>query len=82
MTKASGPQAKFINAILKHGGDRVHGRKVFGKYRSGRQAIKDNTIDSCKRKGWVIREEVDGSALWSVTNEGRTAVNASKGSSV
>lgn len=76
MTKASAPQAKFINAILKHGGYQVPGSKVFGKrdFRS-RDGIKTHTIESCKTREWVIREEIGGKAVWTVTVAGRDAAN-------
>jgi hypothetical protein len=77
MTPPTTAQAKFINAILKHGGDRVPGSKVFGKndIRS-RCEIKTVTIESCKERGWVCRDERPGDqmALWTVTADGRTAV--------
>jgi hypothetical protein len=73
-TKASTAQAWFIKAILKHGGYQVPGSKVFGKRDDrSRNAIKIQTIESCKKRKWVIREEVGGNALWTVTVAGRDA---------
>jgi hypothetical protein len=73
MAKPTVPQAKFINAILNHGGDRVPGSKVFGK-REHRITIKTATIDACKAREWVYREEISGVAYWTVTIAGERAV--------
>jgi hypothetical protein len=76
MTKATAPQAKFINAILKHGGYQVPGSKVFGRREDrSRNRIQDSTIEACKQRKWVIREEVGGNVLWTVTTDGRDAAN-------
>ncbi len=75
MTKPSTAQAKFMNAILKHGGDQVPGSRVFGK-REYPIVHRMPTIQSCKDRGWVRRDERDGDrmALWTVTTDGRTAM--------
>lgn len=73
MTKPTAPQAKFMTTILKHGGDRVPGTKVFGK-REHPVVVKPRTIESCKTNGWVVREEDNGQALWTLTASGRTAL--------
>jgi len=70
---ATEPQAKFIRAILDAGGYRIPGSKVFGK-REHPVTIKASTIAACKIRGWVIREEVAGEALWTVTILGEGAV--------
>lgn len=77
-TQASPSQAKLINAILKHGGYRVPGTKVFDRSEiRSRREIKNVTIKSCRERGWVFREETaNGNALWSVTTEGKIAVGA------
>lgn len=77
-TQASPSQAKLINAILKHGGYRVPGAKVFGSDSRSRREFKSVTIKSCRDRGWVFREEsASGNALWSVTTAGRIAVGVS-----
>ncbi len=74
--KASSAQAVFINQILKHGGDRVPGRKVFGsRSHVGPDAVRSSTIDSCKRREWVIKDETAGTALWTVTPAGKRAAH-------
>lgn len=76
MVKASVAQTKFLNAILKHGGYRVPGTKVFGSETRSRR-IKPVTIKSCRDRGWVFREEsAKGTVLWSVTTDGKVAVGA------
>ena len=68
-------QAEFMNAILKHGGDQVPGTQIFGRNEIlDRQTTKTVTIDSCKHHGWVRRDERDGLALWTVTADGRAAL--------
>lgn len=73
MAKPTVPQARFINAILKHGGDRVPGSKVFGK-REHPITFKAETIAACKTREWVYREEISGIAYWTVTIAGEHAV--------
>lgn len=74
MTKASTAQARFIKAILKHGGYQVPGSKVFGRRDDrSRSRIQDSTIDACIKREWVIREEDGGNVLWTVPVAGRDA---------
>ncbi len=78
-TKASTTQAAFIDAILKRkDGYRAPGSKVFGKNDTYARRIKNATITSCIRRGWVRREvDENGRVFWSVTTEGRIAVGLS-----
>ncbi len=78
MVKASAAQTKFLTAILRHGGYRVPGSKVFGPDSRHRREIKPVTIASCRNRGWVYREEsASGNVLWSVTTDGRAAAGVS-----
>ena len=75
--KSSPAQTKFMRIILKHGGDRVPGDKVFGDNElRDRREIQTVTIRSCKERGWVRRDERPGDrmALWTVTEAGRIAM--------
>jgi hypothetical protein len=75
--KASTAQAKFINAILKRGGNRVSAARLFPKNEiRSRREFKTMTIRSCRERGWVTREDSGGTWLWTVTDAGRSAVGA------
>lgn len=75
VTVASSAQVGFMKAILKHGGYRIPGSKVFGE-REYPVVHRASTIESCKRRGWVLRDEsADGRvALWTVTSDGLAAM--------
>jgi hypothetical protein len=77
MANPSAAQDKFMKLILKHGGDQVPGTTIFGKNDlRDRREIKTVTINSCRERGWVRRDERpdDQMPLWTVTADGRKAM--------
>ncbi len=66
--KPTAAQLRFILEIVRRGGTDVAGSRLFKHFDAA-----TSTIEACKRRGWVRRDERGGGAYWSATDAARAA---------